>query len=273
MFKLKKVNTKKVIIILSVFYFMFCFTKECEALYSVNKDALRAVSYQESCVRALKNYVEFYRISLKLISPNPLTGASLIKGSANSSSYDRLFAKLDHNKKAQAQRNSYLWIDLIKSEEKKSIILLVNILKSTGQEIFNAPKWPNVKIPGTLQDESAAMFSMAPNSIRYIIPAFTGVVTGSSSQFDESMIQYLSAGIVFYPIVTFDVPIPNDIKNNKFKEVIFRNIMTQVPEAAISNNEEIRLTIFPGLDSMQTIIQRTRELLLSGTPENNKQNQ
>jgi len=232
-----------------------------EAALTVNNEALEALDYQNDVIKSLMLHINFYEVGISFISPSPLTGYSVIRGSKSDSRYSKIFEDVNaKNKQARRQKEPEMWEDMIKSSEQKTINYFVSTLTKTGREIW--PGWPDVPIPG---DRSGKRFSIAPSELKFIIPSFSGVIIGSSSRFDKSMQDYLIEAKAFYPIITFAVPIPKQIEQNKYRETIYANIMGNVPGSNIKDGEII-VTIFPGIDSLNDLVSISREIM-AGEPQ------
>lgn len=228
----------------------------CYAALTVNTEALAAIDYQNIIIESLNSHINFYEIGISFIGPSPLTGYSIIKGSKSDTAYTKIFENINaKNKNARKKDQPELWEDMIKSNEVSAINYLINSLSKTGKSIWEG--WPNIIVPGS-KDKSR--FSIAPQELKFIIPSFSGVIIGSSSRFDESMHEYLIQAKAFFPIVTLRVPIPKHIESNKYSELIYANIMANVPGSNIQNSEII-ITIFPELDSMNELIKTSREIM------------
>lgn len=226
------------------------------AALTVSNEALAALDYQNVIIQSLNTHINFYEIGVSFIGPSPLTGYSVIKGTKTDTAYSKIFEDINEkNKNARKQKKPELWEDMIKSKEPQSIKYLVDSLSDTGKAIWEG--WPNIAVPGA-KDNSR--FSIEPQELKFIVPSFAGVLIGSSSRFDESMHDYLVQAKAFYPIITLKVPIPQNIEKNKYREMIYANIMANVPGSNIEN-AEIVITIFPELDSMNGLIQTSREIM------------
>lgn len=227
-----------------------------DAALTVNIEALEALDYQNQVVNSLVQHINFYEVGLAYIGPSPITGFSIIKGSQGDTKYTKIFDEINaKNKNARKQERPELWQDMIKSNEAKAINYLVNALTKTGRDVWEG--WPNIIIPGSREQNR---FSIEPQELKFIIPSFAGVIIGSSSRFDESMHKYLIQAKAFYPIVTLRVPIPPHIEKNRYRETIYANISASVPGSNIKDGE-ILITIFPELDSMNSLIGTSREIM------------
>ena len=238
--------------------FLLGFTSHAEAL-AIDPSAVRAVDYQTRAIRDINNYLDFYKIGLKFIGPNPVAGYSVVKAMGRRSQYDDVFSRLEHNRKSNEKDKEQLWEELIEMKENSSIRTLNRALDSSGRALFGN-KWPRVPVPGGLDE---ATFKMEPRDFKYIVPAQTGVIIASSSGFDKSMQEYLKSMGMFYPILTFEIPIPDDIQKSKFAEAIYVKLQQNIPGAIVSNGR-INVTLLPDLDSLNHLIYKTREALVSG---------
>ena len=68
---------------------------------------------------------------------------------------------------------------------------------------------------------------------------------------------------MFYPILTFTIPIPDDIQKSKFSDAIYVKLQQNIPGAVVRNGR-INITLLPDLDSLNHLIYKTREALVSG---------
>lgn len=235
-------------------------TGQADAALTVNNEALEALDYQNVVIDTLIRHINFYEAGIGFIGPSPLTGYSVIRGSKSDSKYTKIFEDVNaKNKQAQRQKDPEMWEDMIKSGEPKVINFFVNALSKTGKEIWNG--WPDVPIPG---DKEGQRFSVIPTEMKFIIPSFSGIIIGSSSRFDKSMQDYLIEAKAFYPIITFVVPIPQRIEKNRFREIIYANIVGNVPGSNIKDGEII-VTIFPEMDSLNDLIRTSREIMAGET--------
>ena len=231
-------------------------SRTADAALTVNMEALEALDYQNQVVNSLMQHINFYEVGIAYIGPSPITGYSIIKGSKGDTKYTKIFDEINaKNKNAKKQERPELWQDMIKSNEAKAINYLVNALTKTGKDVWEG--WPNIIIPGSKDQQR---FSIEPQELKFIIPSFSGVIIGSSSRFDESMHEYLIQARAFYPIITLMVPIPAHIEKNRYRENIYANISAAVPGSNIKDGE-ILITIFPELDSMNSLIGTSREIM------------
>ena len=233
-----------------------------EAALTVNNEALEALDYQNVVIESLMRHINFYEVGISSIGPSPLTGYSVIRGSKSDSRYSKIFEDvIAKNKQARRQKDPEMWEDMVKSSEPKAINYLVSTLTKTGREIWGG--WPDIPIPG---DRDGQRFSVTPTELKFIIPSFSGVIIGSSSRFDKSMQDYLIEAKAFYPIITFVVPIPKRIEQNRYREIIYANIMGNVPGSNIKDGEII-VTIFPGMDSLNDLVSISRELIVGDSTQ------
>ena len=224
----------------------------------INQRALDAVQMQETIIYQLQRYVEFLRFSLAYISPTPETGMSMVKGSESQSRYARMFRNLEHNRKRQSNQNE-LWRDLLETGESQGIQKIMFTIEPFGKELFGED-YPRMEIPFY---KGGRRFSFGIRSLRYIIPAHSGVIIGDPDEFEKSMIDYLQSSLMFYPVVTVEIPISSEVRNNYFYEQIQASILRKVPEAYFEG-DNVCLTIFPTIDKVQTIIRNTRESMFQG---------
>lgn len=230
------------------------------AALTVNVEALEALDYQNRAVNSLMQHINFYEIGIAYISPSPITGFSIIKGLKSDNRYTKIFEDVNaKNKNAKKQEKPELWQDMIRSNETQAINYLVSVLRKTGENLWDG--WPDIVIPGSKDQQK---FSVAPKELKFVVPSFSGIVIGSSSKFDTSMHEYLIQAKAFYPIITFTVPIPSHIEKNRYREAVYSNIIANVPGASI-NSGEIQIIIFPELDSMNGLINTSREIMTGET--------
>ena len=162
-------------------------------------------------------------------------------------------------RKSQDKDKEQLWEELLDMKEKNSIRTLNRALDSSGKALFGN-RWPRVPVPGAVGEET---FRMQPDVFKYIVPAKTGIIIGSPSGFDDSMQEYLKSMGMFYPILTFTIPIPDDIQKSKFSDAIYVKLQQNIPGAVVRNGR-INITLLPDLDSLNHLIYKTREALVSG---------
>lgn len=248
---------KTIVIIMALL--MIIFQTQSEAALAIDPAAVRAVDYQTRAIRDINNYLDFYKIGLKFIGPNPVAGYSVVRALGRRSQYDDIFSRLEHNRKSQDKDKEQLWEELLDMKEKNSIRTLNRALDSSGKALFGN-RWPRVPVPGAVGEET---FRMQPDVFKYIVPAKTGIIIGSPSGFDDSMQEYLKSMGMFYPILTFTIPIPDDIQKSKFSDAIYVKLQQNIPGAVVRNGR-INITLLPDLDSLNHLIYKTREALVSG---------
>lgn len=256
MMKLHKIAILTVICMTIIFQNNVAF-----AALAINQEALAAVAYENAVVKEANLLINFYDIGMRLVGPNPVSGYSVIKGMSHQNRFDRIFAKLESRKKKIQTKETELWEDMLGANEKAAINYLYNSLAEAGRIMWK--DWPDIPLPGGKKDE---YFSGKPASLSFIVPAISGVVIGSPSNFDKDMRKYLISSRMFYPVLTFEIPIPEHILKNRLKEMILTNICAGVPGSKISEDYLI-ITIFPELDSMHDLVVSTLNSLKEAQEE------
>ena len=246
---------RKVLCVLCLCVFL---CSKANAAVFINQEALNAVEMQETLVYELQRYVEYMRFALAYISPTPETGMSMIKGSESQNRFARVFGELEHNQKSQSERPE-LWRDLLKAGESRGIQQILFAIEPFGKEVLGED-YPKLSIPF---DNRGRKFTFGIRTLRYIIPAHSGIIIGDPDEFEKSMIDFLTSSLMFFPVVTIEIPVAYDVRNNRFYERIQETIVRKVPEAYFEG-DNICLTIFPTIDKVQTIIQNTRESMYQG---------
>lgn len=231
-----------------------------EAAVAVDPAAVKAIEYGTVAAREINDMVNFYKIGLKFVGPNPVAGYSVVRALGAGGAYESVFSKLEHNRKSKEKEKEQLWEELIGMREGAAIRTLSRALAPAGRGLFG-PGWPKVRVPGGAPEET---FVMEPEAFKYIVPIRTGIVIASSGGFDISMQEYLKSMGMFYPVLTFSIPIPKEIAESKFAVQIREGLERDVPGAKTSESR-INVTVMPDLDSLNHLIYKTRENLVDGT--------